>query len=834
MTLRDFLRHSWVHTSCRQDPLMCFDVCTSLMQGLHSIRRQDLLYQAVKGCASCKGRCGVEYYRGFLCQCDYSCLGYGECCKDFESQCTTKNSCKGRCGEGFKRGRLCTCDPDCFKYNQCCPDYTIHCDAEEEISGASGVTAPGTTNSCNNVNANVPKDVYGQIFPNDDSSNIGPEDPKASQIPESTDNYGSSPASLLDHVTAEPTLSTDTVELSTEAVTDLSQIPVTPSYNEPPQADASGETPTESADTSDATGLSDSGTTLPQSTTTVLQGSTQSASTSAPQTEPATRVSTLPTTVADTAEQETTAQTLEEVSSNEPEVTTSSSSSPTTTAFSATSVSTDVVQDSSTAPENSPQPPVPSSTTVVPPSVTEATTTKTKPDATENNGEDNEVVQDSSTAPENSPQPPVPSSTTVVPPSVTEATTTNPKPDATENNGEDTDVVQDSSTAPENSPQPPVPSSTTVVPPSVTEVTTTNPKPDATENNGEDATTAPPSSSSLPDLQTPLMSVSPPESEPKATTADDVTATETTADPLKANPDPNKPQTPAHTTKPQQKPAPPKPWPTKPVLDKPTSKPETKPLDAAQTLDDTRDFQGDDSNDTNLCSGRPVGGVTTLRNGTIVVFRGHYFWVLDRNRMPGPARGITQVWGVPSPIDTVFTRCNCQGKTYIFRGGRYWRFENDVLDPGYPKLVSTGFDGLRGHITAALSVPQYHRRRESVYFFKRGGLVQKYSYQFGTSPTCGRKKQYAVYTVRNRLARQAVSLLGPSINIRTAWRGFPSTVTAAVSVPNTREPEGYKYYVFSRSKSYHIRVDGERPAVAAPKVNASPQSNDVFKCPRKV
>lgn len=102
----------------------------------------------------------------------------------------------------------------------------------------------------------------------------------------------------------------------------------------------------------------------------------------------------------------------------------------------------------------------------------------------------------------------------------------------------------------------------------------------------------------------------------------------------------------------------------------------------------------DDSNDTDLCSGRPISGVTTLRNGTMVVFRGqgprvdwgnrtlgsfvckltwlaclsgHYFWVLDRNRVPGAAQGITQAWGVPSPIDTVFTRCNCQGKTYIFK-----------------------------------------------------------------------------------------------------------------------------------------------------------------------
>lgn len=54
------------------------------------------------------------------------------------------------------------------------------------------------------------------------------------------------------------------------------------------------------------------------------------------------------------------------------------------------------------------------------------------------------------------------------------------------------------------------------------------------------------------------------------------------------------------------------------------------------------------------------------------------------------------------------------------KGGRYWRFENDVLDSGFPKVIKAGFGGLQGHITAALSVPQYRSRRESVYFFKRG------------------------------------------------------------------------------------------------------------------
>lgn len=128
--------------------------------------------------ASCKGRCGGEYYRGYTCQCDYTCLTYEECCQDYESQCTTskaplssqpqgrsgasgrpgvassarqsrilspvlcatENSCKGRCGEAFRRGRRCSCDPDCQKFKQCCSDFQTYCDAagERSLCSASG------------------------------------------------------------------------------------------------------------------------------------------------------------------------------------------------------------------------------------------------------------------------------------------------------------------------------------------------------------------------------------------------------------------------------------------------------------------------------------------------------------------------------------------------------------------------------------------------------------------------------------------------------------------------------------------------------------------------
>ncbi|XP_027145833.1 proteoglycan 4b isoform X2 [Larimichthys crocea] len=709
--------------------------------------------------SSCRGRCGAEYYRGYMCQCDYNCLLYGECCKDFEAKCTTKNSCKGRCGETFKRGRLCSCDADCIKYKQCCADYEAHCDAEEPtLNEATEQTS--TYSEENNADDHSIPLISPTSYPQDDLSddelsNNGVGDPKTSPIPESTSGDGLSIADLLDPFPNKPKQDPDTLESSTD-ITEITKDNNNPSTLSP----TIGEALTESTDANDPASSSDAGTTLPQPTTAVDHVSSQPASTSVPQTGNS------PTANTPEIDIITEAQSKDDIfpeaqntdPSDKPEVITTDA---------VTSVSTGPTQGSSTVLEN-----------------TEVTT-------------------------------------------ISASTTLHPTPTPT----------------------------------------ISNPKPDDTEIKAEDVTTQP----LTPDLKDPSISVSPAGnlSEPDALTThiptstkpvqDDVTPGVTTTDPPNVTTDPTKPTTSEATSKPQDlKPKPYKPPPAEPTAAKPTAakpsskpepykplpsepavakpKPETKPLYTEQTLnrEEPRDFQADDNSDTNLCSGRPVSAVTTLRNGTIVVFRGHYFWFLDRNRVPGPAREITQVWGIPSPIDTVFTRCNCQGKTYIFKGGQFWRFENDVLDTGYPKVVQTGFAGLRGHITAALSVPQYQNRRESVYFFKRGGLVQKYSYQLGTSPTCSRKPQFSISTVRHRIARQAVSPLGPTINIQTSWRGFPSMITAAVSVPSNREPEGYKYYVFSRSKSYNVRMDAEHPVIAAPAANTTPQSNSFFKCPKKV
>ncbi|XP_056337514.1 proteoglycan 4b isoform X2 [Danio aesculapii] len=257
-----------------------------------------------------------------------------------------------------------------------------------------------------------------------------------------------------------------------------------------------------------------------------------------------------------------------------------------------------------------------------------------------------------------------------------------------------------------------------------------------------------------------------------------------------------------------------------------TEKPLKPSSDQNGKTDHILDYQSDDY-DSNLCSGRPVSGLTTLRNGTIVVFRGHYFWTLDKQRNPDPPQLITRVWGIPSPIDTVYTRCNCQGKTYFFKGKSYWRFENGAMDPGFPKPISEGF-GQIGHITAALSIPEYRSRKESVIFFKRGGMAQKYTYQ--VTPDCGRRPKIPVITVRMRTRRQTAAALGQVINISRTWRGFPTMVTSSVSVPS-RVKEGYKYYVFSQRNYYSMKMEREKPVILKPVTG--PKENPAtsfFKC----
>uniref|UniRef100_A0A672ZCG0 Vitronectin a n=1 Tax=Sphaeramia orbicularis TaxID=375764 RepID=A0A672ZCG0_9TELE len=138
--------------------------------------------------------------------------------------------------------------------------------------------------------------------------------------------------------------------------------------------------------------------------------------------------------------------------------------------------------------------------------------------------------------------------------------------------------------------------------------------------------------------------------------------------------------------------------------------------------------------DAEVCSGRPFDSFMQMKNGSIYAFRGVYFFELDQKSVvPGYPKLIKDVWGIKGPIDAAFTRVNCQGKTYIFKGNQYWRFDDGVLDEDYPRDISVGFDKIPDYVDAAFALPAPgHNGKEKAYFFKGD---QYYSYEFLHQPT---------------------------------------------------------------------------------------------------
>ncbi|XP_055475734.1 vitronectin [Psammomys obesus] len=135
-----------------------------------------------------------------------------------------------------------------------------------------------------------------------------------------------------------------------------------------------------------------------------------------------------------------------------------------------------------------------------------------------------------------------------------------------------------------------------------------------------------------------------------------------------------------------------------------------------------------------LCSGKPFDAFTDLKNGSLFAFRGKYFYELDETAVrPGYPKLIQDVWGIEGPIDAAFTRINCQGKTYLFKGSQYWRFEDGILDPDFPRNISEGFSGIPDNVDAALALPAHrYNGRERAYFFKG---KQYWEYEFQQQPS---------------------------------------------------------------------------------------------------
>ncbi|XP_071347992.1 proteoglycan 4a [Trachinotus anak] len=217
--------------------------------------------------------------------------------------------------------------------------------------------------------------------------------------------------------------------------------------------------------------------------------------------------------------------------------------------------------------------------------------------------------------------------------------------------------------------------------------------------------------------------------------------------------------------------------------------------------------------DVELCSEFPMNGLTALINGTILIFKGELFWSVDPvSRLAGPPQSITDTLGVPSPIDTVFTRWNCNRNTYIIKGDQCWSFDgNMAVEPGYPKPLASEFPGLTGPISAAFAAPATRSQPETVYFFKNGDIMQSFTF-----PPCSTKPRSSL---KRRLTRQAV-LLGGEINIKVSLKGFPSPVTSALTMPSPQRSDKFYHYVFSGPIFFRVQIGGDLPALAKPDPSA--------------
>lgn len=196
-----------------------------------------------------------------------------------------------------------------------------------------------------------------------------------------------------------------------------------------------------------------------------------------------------------------------------------------------------------------------------------------------------------------------------------------------------------------------------------------------------------------------------------------------------------------------------------------------------------------------LCSGKSFDAFMTVKNGSIYAFRGKYFYELDeKSARPGYPKLIEEVWGIEGPIDAAFTRINCQGKSYIFKGSQYWRFEDGVLDSNFPRNISYGFKGIPDNIDAAFALPaQNYFSSERVYFFKG---KHYWSYDFDKQPSrrdCEETSPSVVFDHFALLQDDSweeifMELFGGSWRsgasrrryISQDWRGVPSQLDAAM------------------------------------------------------
>uniref|UniRef100_A0A8C2UIJ6 Proteoglycan 4 n=1 Tax=Coturnix japonica TaxID=93934 RepID=A0A8C2UIJ6_COTJA len=749
----------------------------------------------------CTGRCGEGYSREHDCHCDYSCQHYKECCPDFNKVCTGAVSCKGRCFEVYQRGRECDCDIDCKRYGKCCPDYDEHC------------------KECK-------KCLYHHVIPIYMYLNLDTLDSEET-TPEATE----APTTPKAEETTPEATEAPTTPKAEETTPEATEAPITPRVKDTTSKAIETVTPKIAEATSVATEALTTSTKVKGTTTKVTERPTTSKAeettpkaTDAP-TTPKVEETTPKATDAPTTPkaEETTPKATDAPTTPKAEVTTpKATEAPTTKAYFPTTPKAEGKTASATKVPTTPSEKEvmlkATATTVKQGTTTTYSKLLSKTDKSDRTT--NPISMETSTKKETTKTDSTPKPTDIVTttkrdaavettravPAVAECiipskdTTTGEKEMTTLATGTSYTTEKETEDSPEESPSFDKKEETTVI-----RGRTTTEKKDTIEE---------------------MFLVS------RGTSKPDIHFQEITD--THDEPSPSSPE-------------------TMPVEEAEINKPLIQTADLPVVSGGAEMGKADEKD---LCSGKPADGMVALPNGTLAVFRGHYYWLLN-GRMPPTTspRRISEGWGIPSPIDAVFSRCNCDGKTFFIKGPLYWRFTNGVMDNGYPKPLANGFAGLTGKIKAALPVASYNGRPESVYFIKRDGNMQQYVYRQEPAKKCQRKARITIrypafvprLVIRRRFQRavgmptviQTVRInpyqsgvLRKEVKVTAYWRGLPKVIHSTISVPNYNKPDGYDYYAFSYNRYYSLDV-GKRIARPVTALTGKTVSKDWYNCPEK-
>ena len=147
-----------------------------------------------------------------------------------------------------------------------------------------------------------------------------------------------------------------------------------------------------------------------------------------------------------------------------------------------------------------------------------------------------------------------------------------------------------------------------------------------------------------------------------------------------------------------------------------TTQPTTRhPATTQRTFFNYRPTLESDSGTSFLCSRGQLDTLVTMKDSVTYAFLGSQYWKLTETSVePGYPRSISSDWdGLPGDLDASFTYTN--GKTYFFKGSNYWRFSAaGQVDPGYPRDISVGFPGIPNNLDAAFT----RAANDKIYFFK--------------------------------------------------------------------------------------------------------------------